>query len=440
MYIILSSQQHATTNKNKQKKRRQEMMVDDTLLGRSNHTTLARARKSLSFAHKRSTPAGRKTTMEGVWLALILALLSTGGGVTARRIQGRYVSVRVNSGTDCSVIDAPYSAKGDGKTVTTEAIQKALDDSSCGRVVIPKPGVFLTFGLRLTRSNMELHIEKGATLLVSNDRKSWPGQSNIIDANNVNNIAITGGGTIDGQGLEWWQHRDDFRPHMVQFTNVQHALLTETLYLNSPNHVLELFCDYCELAYVKVLAPPSTGDCEKENLCSHNTDAVDVHGTPFYIHNVNFTTGDDNVAVHANNTLVENSYFGSGHGASIGSLCGDYLTNITFRNISFHETTTGARIKTDANCTGHVSYVEYKDLTMHDVRQAISVSQHYHDPSGSGHSKFLIDNLVFKNIMVTKSPKRRGKVHWLVAKAISTTTIPWYSLIATLTLMEQIVM
>ena len=347
--------------------------------------------------------------MEGVWLALILALLSTGGGVTARRIQGRYVSVRVNSGTDCSVIDAPYSAKGDGKTVTTEAIQKALDDSSCGRVVIPKPGVFLTFGLRLTRSNMELHIEKGATLLVSNDRKSWPGQSNIIDANNVNNIAITGGGTIDGQGLEWWQHRDDFRPHMVQFTNVQHALLTETLYLNSPNHVLELFCDYCELAYVKVLAPPSTGDCEKENLCSHNTDAVDVHGTPFYIHNVNFTTGDDNVAVHANNTLVENSYFGSGHGASIGSLCGDYLTNITFRNISFHETTTGARIKTDANCTGHVSYVEYKDLTMHDVGQAISVSQHYHDPSGSGHSKFLIDNLVFKNIMVTKSPEKARK-------------------------------
>lgn len=343
--------------------------------------------------------------MKGTWLILALALLSMGDGVVARRIQGRYVSVRVNDGADCSVTDAPYDAKGDGKTVTTEAIQKALDDSSCGRVVIPKPGIFLTFGLRLTRSNMELHVEEGATLLVSNDRKRWPGTSNIIDANNVNNIAITGGGTIDGQGLEWWQHRDDFRPHMVQFTNVQHALLTETLYLNSPNHVLELFCDDCELAHVKVLAPPSTGDCESENLCSHNTDAVDVHGTPFYIHNVNFTTGDDNVAVHANNTLVENSYFGSGHGASIGSLCGDYLTNITFRNISFHETTTGARIKTDANCTGHVSHVEYRDLTMHNVRQAISVSQHYHDPSGSGHSKFLIDNVVFKNIVVTRSPE-----------------------------------
>jgi hypothetical protein len=51
---------------------------------------------------------------------------------------------------------------------------------------------------------------------------------------------------------------------------------------------------------------------------------------------VNFTTGDDNVAVHANGTLVEDSYFGSGHGASIGSLCDDWITNVTFRNISFH--------------------------------------------------------------------------------------------------------
>lgn len=49
-------------------------------------------------------------------------------------------------------------------------------------------------------------------------------------------------------------------------------------------------------------------------------------GDPFYIHDVNFTTGDDNIAGHANNTLVEDSYFGSGHGASIGSLCGSYIT------------------------------------------------------------------------------------------------------------------
>ena len=45
-----------------------------------------------------------------------------------------------------------------------------------------------------------------------------------------------------------------------------------------------------------------------------------------------FTTGDDNIAGHANDTLVEDSYFGSGHGASIGSLCDSYIRNFTVRN------------------------------------------------------------------------------------------------------------
>lgn len=42
-------------------------------------------------------------------------------------------------------------------------------------------------------------------------------------------------------------------------------------------------CNHCELARIKVLNPPSTGSCETEKplpTCSHNTDAVDVHGDP----------------------------------------------------------------------------------------------------------------------------------------------------------------
>ena len=109
-----------------------------------------------------------------------------------------------------------------------------------------------------------------------------------------------------------------------------------------------------------VLAPPSTGACERKGTCSHNTDAVDVHGDPFWIHSVNFTTGDDNVAGHANNTLVEDSYFGSGHGASIGSLCGSYIRNFTVRNVSFHGTTAAARIKSHPACGGHVWDVTYE--------------------------------------------------------------------------------
>jgi len=86
-------------------------------------------------------------------------------------------------------------------------------------------------------------------------------------------LAITGRGTLDGNGLEWWRNSKNFRPHLVQFNHVNNALLSDTLYLNAPNHVLELYCNNCELSGVKVLSPPSTGQCEKDKTCSHNTDA-----------------------------------------------------------------------------------------------------------------------------------------------------------------------
>jgi polygalacturonase len=229
-----------------------------------------------------------------------------------------------------------------------------------------------------------------------------------VSAEGVHDIAITGGGTFDGQGLEWWRNRDDFRPHMVQFNHVTTALLTDTLYKDAPSHVLELYCDFCELSGVRVLAPPSTGDCEKDETCSHNTDAVDVHGEPFYIHDVNFTTGDDNVAAHANGTLVEDSFFGTGHGASIGSLCGSWLHNITFRNITFEGTTCGARIKSRTDCAGHVWDVTYENLTMRSVGQAIDLTQFYTSDAADGASSpYLFDHIVFRDIQV-EAPARRG--------------------------------
>ena len=166
-----------------------------------------------------------------------------------------------------------------------------------------------------------------------------------------------------------------FRPHTVDFSHVKYGMISGPTFTRNPNHVLELGCDNCELSHISVLNPPSTGDCEKKNACSHNTGAVDVHGSecrngrlgpltaaatltrpflrtaPFYIHNVNFTTGiiaenfktlearlrcpnipaiplragDDNVAVHANHTLVEDSYFGTGHGVIRHDIAGNHL-------------------------------------------------------------------------------------------------------------------
>lgn len=329
-------------------------------------------------------------------LTCAAAAAAAAAGAPVREVRGVYVTVGIGPG-DCDVTQSPYGAVGDGKHNDTSAIQHALNDPGCGRVVLPTPRVYLVAALRISRSSTELHIEVGATVRVSNDRKNWPGEAHVVSAVNVDNVAITGAGTFDGQGLDWWRNRNEFRPHMVDFDGVSTALLADTLYKDAPNHVLELGCDFCELSGVRVLAPPSTGPCEKDETCSHNTDAVDVHGSPFYIHHVNFNTGDDNVAVHANDTLVEDSYFGSGHGASIGSLCNDWLHNITFRNITFDGTSCGARIKSHPNCAGHVWDVTYEKLTMRGVSQAIDLTQFY---DGDGPSTYLFDQIAFTDIVV----------------------------------------
>ena len=110
-----------------------------------------------------------------------------------------------------------YGAIGNGQKLNTRIIQEVIDRASTeggGMVVIPE-GTFLTGMLQMKR-NVELHLEKGATLLGSANPGDYkeiemkklpisPKQDDnsslaLILAYNVDNIAISGSGTIDGNG------------------------------------------------------------------------------------------------------------------------------------------------------------------------------------------------------------------------------------------------
>ena len=95
-------------------------------------------------------------------------------------------------------------------------IQKAIDECSKnggGMVIIPN-GMFLTGPIRL-KSNVNLHLENNAYLKFIKKKEEYPlifteyeGNRKIrcispISANNQENIAITGEGTIDGSGELW---------------------------------------------------------------------------------------------------------------------------------------------------------------------------------------------------------------------------------------------
>lgn len=109
-----------------------------------------------------------------------------------------------------------YGAKGDGITLCTEAFRSAIADlekKGGGKLTVPQ-GVWFTGPIEL-KSNINLHLEKGAIILFSPDPDLYPLVNNVfegldtrrcqspISGTGLTNVAITGQGVIDGNGQYW---------------------------------------------------------------------------------------------------------------------------------------------------------------------------------------------------------------------------------------------
>ena len=116
-----------------------------------------------------------------------------------------------------------YGAKGDGHTLNTASIQKAIDSAAAvGGTVTFDPGTYLTGSLFL-KSGITFDVPEGVTLVGSeslNDypelptriagiEMTWP--SALINVRGQHEVTITGKGTIDGDGPIWWKSYWDLR-------------------------------------------------------------------------------------------------------------------------------------------------------------------------------------------------------------------------------------
>jgi polygalacturonase len=144
-----------------------------------------------------------------VFAAMLCPLISAVGG---EDVAGVVVpGFRTNA---VSLVD--FGGIADGATINTEAFAKAikiLADAGGGKLIVP-PGIWLTGPIKL-RSNINLHLERGALIMFSGDFKLYPlvvidmkGEKEVdsispIFGENLKNIAITGEGIIDGGGDAW---------------------------------------------------------------------------------------------------------------------------------------------------------------------------------------------------------------------------------------------
>ncbi len=109
-----------------------------------------------------------------------------------------------------------YGARGDGKTLDTAALQRAVDECTAagGGVVYLSPGRYLS-GTVILKDNVTFHLEAGATLLGSTQLEDYQHQSgppvlgdangkHLLFAREAKNVTLTGAGCIDGQGPAFW--------------------------------------------------------------------------------------------------------------------------------------------------------------------------------------------------------------------------------------------
>lgn len=180
-----------------------------------------------------------------------------------------------------------FGAVGDNSTINTKAIQSAIDRCSekGGKVYFPA-GEYISGTLYL-KSNVTIHLSENAKLIGSTNIKDYPHNNpeykfygdtwvkqSLIYAEKQENIAITGKGTIDGQG---WAFKNTTRkkpdrymnrPYVLWFVECTNVKVEDIFMTNSAMWMQHyLACNKVRIRGIRVF-----------NHCNKNNDMIDIDG------------------------------------------------------------------------------------------------------------------------------------------------------------------
>jgi polygalacturonase len=300
-----------------------------------------------------------------------------------------------------------YGAEGHRLQIAlnTDAIQKAIDDCAAaggGTVRVPK-GNYLTNPLFL-KSNIRLKLEKGATLVASSEVAAWRGDEKtqyaaaengwlpFISIADAQNVAIVGEGTIDGQGVVWWERwRENIRasgkkggtdrPRLIYITRSSNVLIDGVTLTHSPSfHIVTRYAHDIDINGTRILSP----------WHAPNTDAIDpIDSQNIRITNNYIDCNDDHIAIKAeradprfpdgvvDNIYIANNTLRQGRGISIGSESAGGVNNVLVENNTFEGSMYGIRIKSPRGKGGEVKNIVYRNTTMHNVEVPLVFSAYY---------------------------------------------------------------
>lgn len=355
---------------------------------------------------------------------------------------------------------AHYGALADGKSDSTAALAAAI--AACqagggGRVIISQ-GTVLTGAIHL-KSNVELHIAKGATLKFFTDpHKYLPlvytryegtecmNYSSLIYAFEQENIAITGEGTLDGSASEenWWNWKTKdpasegaqsgtklvalaekgvavdqrifgpagkLRPNFIQFYRCKNILVENVQILRSPMwEIHPVLSSNITIRGVKISTHgPNNDGCDPE--CCRDV----------LIENCLFDTGDDCIAIKSGknndgrrvnqpseNLVIRNCKMIDGHGGVVmGSEITGGCRNVFIENCTMDSAhlDRALRFKSNAQRGGVVENIFMRNVQVGEVAEAILTVDFQYDTGPVGDYRPVLRNVHIENVTSRSSPR-----------------------------------
>lgn len=268
-----------------------------------------------------------------------------------------------------------YGAVGNGKTLDTDAIQKAIDAASQkgngAQVLVPAGRKYLIGTLEL-KSNIDFHLQGDAELLVSTNQKDYSGEAAII-ANGANELTISGTGSINGRAPEIMSHYDnvdewwipkDWRPKLFILTKCTDLKVLNITINKAPLWSLHMLgCENVLIDGIKV----------RNNLDVPNCDGiVPDHCRNVEIRNCEISCGDDAIVVKATRQTEDYGPSANIHvhdclletqdsGVKIGTETTQDIFNVVFERIKIKTSCRGLNIQ--LRDEGDVYNIIFRDIT-----------------------------------------------------------------------------
>jgi len=344
-----------------------------------------------------------------------------------------------------------HGAVGDGTTDNTSAFQKAIATCSRvggGHVVVPR-GTFLSGAIHLM-SNVNLHLDAGATIRFSSDASKYPivrtrflgiellNFSPMIYAYGQSNIAITGNGTLDASATSAWNNTDNGSAWAKLQSDADAGVpVSQRLFGAGGNRLRTTFVEPYNCSNVLIqgvtlkhaqfwqLHPTLCTNVTIDGVTTiagdqENSDSCDPESCDHVvIMNCSFSSLDDTIAIKSGrgadgrrlnapsqNIVIMNCQFQSGKGmVACGSEEAGGIQNVYAHNLSTFGS--GVRyclyLKANLQEGGFIKNIHMDTVTASGVSEAaLFATLNYHRGNGGFPPKF--DNININNMTIDGAP------------------------------------